>query len=150
MIVFNRTAESWWSSLVAMGRYKHVRAFGYVAELETYVFYDVQFGYTSIEIARGACARQMIAAWCGDADVLAIDRVSNRPAYLGPMLCTTAIARLIGLSGRALRPDALWRECIKNGAIPVGYAEDTASCPRSHAAGPHEDGAAAADAGPSD
>jgi hypothetical protein len=121
LVAFDRVAASWWSSLIACGHYKHVRAVGYVYDLDAYVFYDVQLAGTRIQLARGAGATALMLEWAENADVLAIEPVSNRGRYLRlrPLLCTTAIAHLIGLPG-ALRPDALYRQLLANGAICVG------------------------------
>lgn len=121
LLVFNHKAETWWSRLAACGRLKHVRAFGYVADADAYVFFDPQFEGMSIQIARGDGARRLMVEWCQDADVLAIDA---RPSFLifrffMPLLCTTAIAHLIGLPVSALRPSALYRKCLQNGATVV-------------------------------
>lgn len=149
LLVFNRKASSWWTSLVAMGRYKHVRTFGYVASADAYIFYDVQFGRTILAIARGDGARRLMLEWCQDADVLSIPAAPGLSrAFPGivPMLCTTAVARLVGVRCVA-RPDALWRECLRNGAIPIGQSSNSPSPARPDAAAAHEDCPAAAGPG---
>jgi hypothetical protein len=130
LIVFDRKAASWWASLIALGRYKHVRAFGYVHDADAYIFYDVQFSGTRLQLARGDGARALMLEWTADADVLAIDQreklqinqagdFGRFSAIIRPLLCTTAIAHLVGLPG-ALRPDAFFRQCLSYGATPVG------------------------------
>ena len=125
MLVFNRQAISWWTNFIAFGRYKHVRAFGYVHDADAYVFYDVQFSGTIIQIARGDGARALMLEWTANADVLRWDigtfgTLSRRVPFV-PFLCTTAIAHLIGLPGAllTLRPDALYRACIESGAVAI-------------------------------
>ena len=77
MIVFDREAASWWTNFIAFGHYKHVRAFGYVHEADAYLFYDVKFGGTVLQIARGDGARALMLEWTANADVLRWDgRVS--------------------------------------------------------------------------
>lgn len=122
LLVFNHKAETWWSRLAACGRLKHVRAFGYVAGSDAYVFFDPQFEGMSIQIARGDGARRLMVEWCQEADVLRWDRRAtpgHRFRCWMPLLCTTAIAHLIGLPFTALRPDALYRKCLQNGATVV-------------------------------
>lgn len=120
LLVFNHKAETWWSRLAACGRLKHVRAFGYVAESDAYVFFDPQFEGMSIQIARGDGARRLMVEWCQDADVLAVNASrSLQQRWFMPLLCTTAIAHLIGLPFTALRPDALYRKCLQNGATVI-------------------------------
>lgn len=150
LLVFDRQASSRWTSLVAMGRYKHVRAFGYVPDAEAYVFYDVQFGRTLITVARGKGVLRMIGEWCQDADVLSFTPQvkSQKATWVAPLLCTTAVAHLIGLRSGALRPDRLFADCLRNGAILVhGRTQGPHDSHRPDAAAAHEDGAAAADAG---
>ncbi|HEY1433074.1 MAG TPA: hypothetical protein VGF39_15820 [Stellaceae bacterium] len=113
-------------NLIACGHYKHVRAFGYVHECDAYLFYDVQLGGTVLQLARGDGARALMTEWAASADVLVIEKLGISPSpiarFFQPLLCTTAIAHLLGLPGAlpCLRPDALYRACLKNGAIPVG------------------------------
>lgn len=122
LVVFDRSASSWWTSLIALGHYKHVRAFGYIFDADAYLFYDVQLGGTRLHLARGDGARALMMEWTADADVLVIEarkaRNSNfRP--FRPLVCTTAVAHLLGLRG-ALRPDAFYRQCLRHGATSVG------------------------------
>jgi hypothetical protein len=133
LVVFDREASSWWASFVALGHYKHVRAIGYVYDLDAWLFYDVQFAGTILQIARGDGAKALMAEWAAGADVLVIETPCNSLALPGapwrslrPLLCTTAIAHLLGLPGAlpCLRPDALYRACIKNGATRVGYESE--------------------------
>jgi hypothetical protein len=168
ILVFDREAASWWTSFIAFGRYKHVRAFGFVHDADSYVFYDVQFTKTTIQIARGAGARALMLDWTVNADVLRYDgrfsaekpggKAGKTPAFWGrffrpfgpfrPLLCTTAIAHLIGLPGGALRPDALYRQCLRNGAVAIhGLTQSTSPAARPDARPVDGDGAAAANHG---
>jgi hypothetical protein len=84
------------------------------------VFYDVQFAGTFVHVARGEQALRLAAEWTGDdADVLAIDARTPSRWFPLPLICTCAVARLIGLPSRVLRPDAFYRECLKYGATIV-------------------------------
>jgi hypothetical protein len=135
LVVFDREASSWWASLVALGHYKHARAIGYVHDADAWLFYDVQFAGTILQLARGDAARRLMAEWAAGADVLAYPTICltidghSKPkklfwcplTFLRPLLCTTAVAHLLGLPG-ALRPDALYRQCLRHGAVPVGDA----------------------------
>ena len=127
LIVFDLTAATWWASLIALGRYKHARTFGHVHACDVWLFYDCQFFHTTIQIARGEEARRLIAEWTADADVLAIDARLNVGRWASgwwpmPLICTTAVARLIGLPCCALRPDAFRRQCLRHGATIVQIA----------------------------
>jgi hypothetical protein len=152
LLVFNLKAETWWSSLTACGRHKHVRAFGYVADTDAYIFFDPQLEHLTIQLARGNAARQLMAEWCGDADVLAMNTGQIvRMRWFMPLLCTTAVAHLVGLPVSALRPDALYRKCLQNGAIVVnGQAQHTDPPARPHAGAVDADCPATAGPSPSD
>jgi hypothetical protein len=155
LLVFNCKATNWFYRLIAMGRYKHVRAFGYVADCDVYVFYDVQpLEGTTIQIARGDAARRLMLEWTIDADVLAVESsVSREIRWPVPFLCTTTIASLIGLRCVALtlRPDALYRHCLRNGATVVHGQAGCATSPARPDAGPaYEDCPATAGAGSPD
>lgn len=116
MIVFRRDTAAWWVRLLAWGEYKHVRAFAYVGECDTYIFYDVARGRTSIFAARGAGARALMLDWTKDADVLAMSPVGEARRMPVLFLCTTTIRHLLGLPSGALRPDRLFRDCLDHGA----------------------------------
>ena len=133
LVVFNREATTWWTSLVACGHFKHVRAFGYVSDCDAWIFYDVQFSGTTLCIARGNAAARQMTEWMVDADVLMMEAASGtmpamRPMRLWariwcPLLCTTTIASLLGLPGSAWRPDALYSQCLRHGARIPKLAE---------------------------
>jgi hypothetical protein len=146
LLVFDREAATWWMSLLALGRYKHVRAIGYVYDADAYLFYDVQLAGTTLQLARGKAARQLISEWIAHADVLAIEPGSarHRQGVLRPLLCTTSIAHLVGLPG-ALRPDALFRQALRNGAEWVHHYGRTegAAAPARPDAGPADGNGAA-------
>lgn len=152
-LVFNREAATWWASWLAMGRYKHVRAYAYVPFLHVWVFFDPHIGGTDIVIAAdGEPANRMIGSWIVNADLVRMRRqdpdesvlsfrwpgvwCEERPRYAFPLLgfCVPAIKRLIGLRYVALRPDALYRLCMRNGGEPFGAVDD--GCAEIPAAGP--------------
>jgi hypothetical protein len=118
-LVFERKSLSWWSHL-ALGRYKHVRAYGYVPFLHVWQFVDIGLrGFDVFVAADGAPANAVIRTWIEHADVLRIaprrDGVRRLPV-LG--WCVPAMRRLTGVPGGALRPDAFFAECLRNGATP--------------------------------
>ncbi len=121
-LVFNREAATWWASWLALGRYKHVRAYAYVPFLHVWVFYDVNLAGTDIVIAAdGEPASKMIESWIENADLLQMKRQGGARMRALPPLgawCVPAVKRLLGLQCVALRPDALYRHCLRNGGIP--------------------------------
>jgi len=120
MLIFRRRSKSWWVNWLVPGRYKHVAAFGYVHETDCWIFFDAWLGGTTIQVARGDAARAMMVAWTRDADVLRMDALPPRTSgFLDlRMLCTTAIAHMLGVPG-ALLPVTLHRQCLDHGAMIV-------------------------------
>lgn len=119
-LVFNRRAATWWVPWLALGRYQHVRAYGYVPFLHIWQFVDVGVrGFNVFNAADGPAANSIISEWIADADVIEIaprrDSVKRLP-LLG--FCVPAMKRLIGARCSALRPDAFASWCLRNGGVP--------------------------------
>jgi len=141
LVVFDRRAATWWADLVAFGRRKHVRCFRWVKECDCALFFDCQFSGTFIHVLCEDEAIQLMGEWMADADVLQIEVA---PSHSGPrrqrllapspLLCTTSVARLLGLPC-ALRPDALYRQCLRHGAtiVQVAHGADNIDHQRSRA-----------------
>jgi hypothetical protein len=124
LVVFDRRAATWWADLVAFGVRKHARCFRQVSG-DVWLFYDVQFSGTFIHVVRHEEARRLVAEWIADADVLQIqvaDPVRKLQLPLMPHICTVAVARLLGLPSRALRPDAFFRALLQHGATIIQIA----------------------------
>jgi hypothetical protein len=120
VLVFQRSTKVWWVRLLACGRYKHVAAYAYLPGLKAWLIYDVNMARTSIIVVPDD---EELLGWLyemtRDADLMAFKRLPapHRPPVLG--WCVPSIARLIGLSGGALRPDTLWRHCLAAGGEPL-------------------------------
>jgi hypothetical protein len=119
-------------ALMIPGRFKHVRAFGFVPVQDVWIFYDVTMAGTVLRAARNnsAAADRLLWSWTRGCEVLGIapQGISRLPKGFW---CVTAMKHLIGLNTGALRPDALYRDCLAKGAQtldegPVRTA--TASC----------------------
>lgn len=118
-VVFSRETSTRWVSWLALGRYKHVRAYAYVPFLHVWVFFDPHIGGTDIVIAAdGAPAQAMIASWIERADLVRVRRVAARRRFPVLGFCVPAIRRLLGIPGGALRPDAFFAECLAHGGTP--------------------------------
>lgn len=142
-LVFNREAKTRWASWLAMGRYKHVRAYAYVPFLHVWVFFDPHIAGTDIVIAAdGEPAQRLIGSWIVDADLLRMRRRPPGREFCWPGVwcderakfpvlgfCVPAIKRLLGLRYVALRPDALYRLCLRNGGEPFGAIDGRAEIP---------------------
>lgn len=110
----------WWWPLCRPG-FRHVAAFAYCADQAVWLVYDVTLARTLIQVLS---PRQM------DAWVDALPACRRIVAYLPaqeptpPSLrlgfwCTPAVAHLVGVASRALRPEALYRDLIAQGARPA-------------------------------
>ncbi|HZH50269.1 MAG TPA: hypothetical protein VEZ16_00155 [Microvirga sp.] len=125
-LVFQDRARTWWLDLLALGRFKHVTAYGWVPDQGMWVFYDVSLGSTRIAIlpAGTVAAQEEIMRLSGQGVTLAMKprgKVS-RWFRLG-FWCVPAIAHLVGVPGCAVRPDGLFRQCLRHGAVEVDYGQ---------------------------
>jgi hypothetical protein len=133
LLCFKRRSDSRIVSLLAAGRYKHVLAFGYVEEFDAWLFFDLRFRHLDIQIARGAAARRLMAGYIDGATLLGIPARDTGSLALG-FWCVPAIAKLIGLNSGALRPDALFRDCLaQGGEIVADEHQPAIPAARSHA-----------------
>lgn len=142
VLVFDRVAVSPLWSRLACGEFKHVRAYSYVPFLHVWIFFDPHVGGIDITVAAdGAPARAMVQSWIGpnrsDLMLMPVRSGGGRFPLLG--WCVPSIKRLIGLHCGALRPDALWRHCLRNGGKPFkalhGRIEQQRTCADPAAAG---------------
>jgi hypothetical protein len=145
-LVFQPVAELWWVNWLVPGRFKHVRAFGVIPDTDVWIFFDVGFRKAELFVATGRAASVTIGNWIEGATVISIAHAAVAAASVGmPFFCTTAVRHLIGLRSCALRPDALLRHCLAQGArILHGQAGRTAGPTGSHAEPAHADGPATA------
>lgn len=122
ILAFQKSTESWWVRWLACGRYKHVSAFGYVADVDHWVFFDWRFRTIDFIVARGRYAEQLIEYYTRDADLLGMtpDKTGGAGLRLG-FWCVPAIKQLLGLRCSALRPDALWADCVRQGADIISH-----------------------------
>jgi hypothetical protein len=124
ILAFQRSSPSWWVRALSCGRYKHVRAFGYVADLDAWLFFDLRFRQMDIWIARGAHARALMARYIDDCDLIGMPVVNEAgTTFRAGFWCVPAIKHLIGLRSGALRPDTLLRDCLRNGAEIISDVE---------------------------
>lgn len=106
-------------SFIAFGKYKHVRAFGYVPFLHVWVFFDPCWrnGIRIAVAADGVAANAMIGEWVEGADIIRIAQCESARGM--PILgwCVPSVRRLIGIRSRALRPDTLYQDCLLAGGM---------------------------------
>jgi hypothetical protein len=116
ILCFSQTCATPWLNRLPVGRFKHVRAFGCVPALNTWLFYDPALDRSSMTIARGESARILMANWLRVSEAIEMPMVKRNSMV--PRIggwCVPAIKHLVGIRGGALRPDALWRECLRQG-----------------------------------
>jgi hypothetical protein len=126
-VCFTQKCATSWLEWIPIGKYKHVRAFGCVPYINTWVFFDPALNRTTITIARGGVASELISEYLHQADVIqmpSLARASLRPRIFG--WCVPQVAHLLGLPTSALRPDALWRDCLRQGGAVVANASTIA------------------------
>lgn len=119
-VCFCRRAATPWLDRLPVGRYKHVRAFGQVQAINTWIFFDPALDRTAIKLARGSAVAPLMMEWTHDADVVRMP-LTCREALM-PRLggwCVPQIKHLVGISSGALRPVALWRDCLRQGGEAV-------------------------------
>lgn len=137
ILAFRRTTDSRLINWLACGRYKHVSAFGYIREVDHWVFMDWRTVALDIIVARGTGATRLMNYYTRDADMLGMPARSREIG--GPQFglwCVPAVKQLVGIRGSALRPDALFRDCIRQGAEILSHesSEPAAGAARSDAA----------------
>jgi len=121
-LVFCKNPGPWWVRLLACGRYNHVKAIAYLPSLRAWLFYDVKFNGTKVMLAREGEAGTpgILREYLKNCDTIAMPRLPT-PKRIAPQLgfwCTIAMKHLVGIKSRALRPDSLWRDCIRAGGKP--------------------------------
>ncbi|MDE2040648.1 MAG: hypothetical protein KGJ45_11630 [Elusimicrobia bacterium] len=120
-LVFHpRCGSNFWQRVVP-GRFKHVRAFAWAESVRVWVFYDVWFtGGARVTLAPGGeIGDALVGQYVEGAAVLKMRRGPERFPPLSTLVgfwCVPAVRRLVNLPGGALRPDALWRDCLAHGA----------------------------------
>lgn len=117
ILCFRRTSQVWWVRWLARGKFKHVSAFGYIAEVDHWVFLDWRFAKVDVIVARGNAATMLMHHYTGNADLLGMEaRTGAGGGFRLGWYCVPAVKHLLGLRSSALRPDRLWRDCIRHGA----------------------------------
>ncbi len=122
-VVFHEETDKWWINALACGRFKHVSVFGKVERSGSWVFYDFHSDRAHIMVVGDWEADIAIAYYSQCGPIVRFPRLlADAPkTMLRPGLwCVPAIAHLIGLRTCALRPDALYRQCLAKGGELIG------------------------------
>lgn len=124
VVCFCRKAATPWMQRLPIGRYKHVRAFGCVVPIKTWIFFDPAMNRTTIRLARGDVVRLLMMEFLAEADAITVatrPRVSFAPRFGG--WCVPAVRHVLGLPGRgALRPSAFFDELLRQGGEILPHA----------------------------
>lgn len=114
----------WWWRLCQPG-FRHVAAFAYYPDMAVWLVYEVTTRRTLIH----ALAPSQMDAWV---ESLPVNRTivafeptqePEAPALRLGFWCTPAVAHLVGVRSRALRPEALYRDLVRQGARPAFEGE---------------------------
>lgn len=122
-LIFTPIAKQWWLRWLAMGRFKHVMALGWVPDQRVWVVYEVSVTRTRIAVLpESTGAAEMIADLRDGCETVAMvaDGAASRWATPG-FWCVPAMAHLVGLRSRPWRPDALYRACLAQGGSVVDW-----------------------------
>lgn len=127
VLVFHRRALNRWLSMAAMGRFKHVSAFGWVAELRVWLLYEPGLRRTQIAVLPDTPAAKAELLALVDNGVMVRMPVRQHMRLFRRLgfFCTTQAAHLVGLRSGALRPDRLFRHCMANGGVLIDHAKTT-------------------------
>lgn len=117
-LVFQEKARTRWVNWLAFGRFKHVSAYGWVPDQRMWVFYDVSLGRTRIAVLPVCdAAEEEIRRLARYGVTLAMKpRGECRRWFRVGFWCVPAMAHLVGVPSCAVRPDALFRQCLRHGA----------------------------------
>jgi hypothetical protein len=120
-----RRAETWFD-IFSPEWARHVLAFGYVPECNCWVICNPALRRTEVSVVPD----EAIVEWLTDLFMMPVEILEYRPepgspysARLGNW-CTTTIIRVLGIRSRALRPVALYRDLVRNGATPESEDPD--------------------------
>lgn len=121
-IVFHRDSDKWWVRWLAAGHFKHVSAFGFNTNTQTWTFFSFLTGRLRVLTVSDRQANRLLAFYGEQGAIVrmpapAFDDQTFRPKFA--FTCVSTMAHLVGLPGCALRPDALYRQCLRNGGSIV-------------------------------
>lgn len=115
---FDPPERHWWSRFLRPG-FRHVAAFGYCPEMAAWVVYDVTLRRTWLQLLTSDQMDAWVAALPTHRTIVRLRaRNDSAPARLG-FWCAPAVAHLLGVASRALRPEALHRDLVALGAVPA-------------------------------
>ena len=121
-VVFHRHTPSRLLALIALGCFKHVSAFAYCPGFKLWLLYDTSLSGTRIVLlSHGEIAKASLVKYTNNC---AIVKIASRRVHMGwssrlAFYCVPAVKHLIGLRCVAMRPDALYRQILRSGGVPI-------------------------------
>ena len=117
-IAFYGGPRHWWTWLTHP-EFRHVVAFAYAAHAERWLVYDVGQHRTLIRAFTTDVFKRWIAGLPAERKIVLFESDRKAPPMRIGFWCTTAVAHLVGCRSRALRPQALYRDLLAQGARPA-------------------------------
>ncbi|MBX5001878.1 hypothetical protein HJB72_28560 [Rhizobium lentis] len=117
-VVFDPSSTRRWIRWLAWGRFKHVACFGFIPRAQTWAFFDLHLDRSRIFVVGDHEADKLIGHYSTGKTVVRMAKPLGRELDINLCVggwCVPAVAHIIGLRTSALRPDALFRQCIANG-----------------------------------
>jgi hypothetical protein len=125
-VIFHRKVAVRWLSWLAFGEFKHVSAMAYCPGFKAWLVYDTQLRGTRIFlVAHGRDGETIKPFFIERTRDCAVVKIARGHAHMGlssrwGLYCVPVIKHLIGLRSAALRPDKLYKDCIKAGGEIIG------------------------------
>jgi hypothetical protein len=122
-VSFDPATNRPWVSRLAWGRFKHVSCFGFVPRAQSWVFFDYHLDRSRIFIVGDHEADIMIGEYSTGKTVVRMAKPIGQELNINMAAgawCVPAVAHIIGVRTCALRPDALFRQCLANGGEIIG------------------------------
>jgi hypothetical protein len=117
-VAFHPDSPTWWVRWLACGRFKHVSVMGFVPRAQTWAFFDFQMDRSRIYLIGNHEADAALGHFAAGNTIVRMARPIGQELNLNMSVglwCVPAAAHILGLKSCALRPDALFRQCLANG-----------------------------------
>lgn len=115
---FDGPKRHWWWPLCRPG-FRHCLAFAYDARLAVWLVYEVTERRTWLQAMTSAEMDGWIAGLPPRHTILHLEGGEDVSVPRLGFWCTPAVAHLVGARSRALRPQALYRDLVLQGARPA-------------------------------
>lgn len=116
IVVFKPHTDSRLIRWFVPGRFKHVSAIAFLEALNAWVTFDVGTRYAKIMVMpAGGQANDIIVPWIEGCTLVRMEKriAGGRLPMYG--WCVPAVRHLLGMNSGALRPDTLYRHCLRDG-----------------------------------